>query len=524
MNPLAWLILLLALSTLRTKAEGELRYVNTAGVGRESFIYRCPHVIGVPPVKLTGTEAYAQLWFAPASNATEDRLQPVPGSLTTFRSNNAAGLIVGVSRLLIPGTLGGDRITLQLRVWLNLGLTVTNWETALQTTGTEPQKSNLIPSYTLAGLGPNSVPYLGDGPLGPYLTSFDCVPVIPPTDSDHDGLTDEQEQGAKRYSIVPGAFTWEEARLNAIARGGHLATVVTAQEWTDLRNVLGAGLRGKNLWLGGTDAGTEGNWRWITGERWQYDHWRQNEPGNDSLGNGQGVPENYLMIWGNETDAVDNQQLFWNDATVTGGLLARDGYLLELGYWSDSNDPDTDDDGLSDGEEFAKLTNPNHSDSDGDGLQDGDEVKFYLTNPLRLDTDGDLLSDFDEIRQWRSNPNVVDTDADGLSDGDEVLVYRTNPLSKDSDGDGYADALELAQGTDPTSNLSIPGARTQISKALEIEVDTKVGENYQVQLKEVGGNWTNYGTRFAGNGQTQTFLISLKSSVRPEWRVILVRL
>ncbi|MBL9166638.1 MAG: SUMF1/EgtB/PvdO family nonheme iron enzyme [Verrucomicrobiales bacterium] len=170
-------------------------------------------------------------------------------------------------------------------------------------------------------------------------------------DRDRDGLTDSSERGVDRYEVVSGSFSWIEAQIDAERRGGHLATVINDREWGDLKQILGARLFGKNLWLGGTDEGTEGQWRWITGERWSFTNWRTNEPGNASLGNGQGEAENHLMIWGNETEFPDGYRFYWNDATVSGGTLARDGYILERRSWTDPDDPDTDDDGLSDAEE-----------------------------------------------------------------------------------------------------------------------------------------------------------------------------
>ena len=150
----------------------------------------------------------------------------------------------------------------------------------------------------------------------------------PGLDSDGDGLPDDWERGFGRYEIVKGSFSWEQARLDAIKRGGHLATIINATEWSDMRAVLGAALLGKNLWLGGTDEGTEGAWRWVTKEKWSYAHWRAGEPSNDSLGTGHGAPENYLIIWGNETAAIDGNNLYWNDVPITGGVLARDGYAV----------------------------------------------------------------------------------------------------------------------------------------------------------------------------------------------------
>jgi hypothetical protein len=182
-----------------------------------------------------------------------------------------------------------------------------------------------------------------------------AIPLVNAQDTDRDGLSDAYERGVGRYEVIAGSFTWHQARIDAESRGGHLATIVSSFEWADMKRVLGTAMLGKNLWLGATDELAEGNWRWVTGEPWNFTNWRVNEPGNDSLGNGQGVPEHYLMIWGNETASRDGDQAFWNDATVTGGVLARDGYILERGYWTDMNDPDTDDDGLADSEEVFAL-------------------------------------------------------------------------------------------------------------------------------------------------------------------------
>lgn len=56
----------------------------------------------------------------------------------------------------------------------------------------------------------------------------------------------------KRYSVVPGSFTWEEARRDAESRGGHLVTVTSASEWERVRDAIGTSYASKNLWMGGT--------------------------------------------------------------------------------------------------------------------------------------------------------------------------------------------------------------------------------------------------------------------------------
>ena len=100
---------------------------------------------------------------------------------------------------------------------------------------------------------------------------------------------------------------------------------------------------------------------------------------------------------------------------------------LELGLpeSTDPLDPDTDDDGLLDGEEVnTHSTDPIEADSDGDGLTDGAEVNTHSTDPSDADSDDDGLTDGDEVNKHKSDPDVIDTDGGGLSDGDEIDLGR----------------------------------------------------------------------------------------------------
>ncbi len=111
---------------------------------------------------------------------------------------------------------------------------------------------------------------------------------------------------------------------------------------------------------------------------------------------------------------------------------------------------DTDIDGLNDGEEIVRKTDPLLADTDGDVLLDGDEVNKYKTNPLKSDSDDDNLSDGDEVTKYNTNPALADTDNDLLKDGDEVNTYKTNPVIADTDTDGLRDGDEVKQyKTDP---------------------------------------------------------------------------
>jgi hypothetical protein len=93
-------------------------------------------------------------------------------------------------------------------------------------------------------------------------------------------------------------------------------------------------------------------------------------------------------------------------------------------------------------------------DSDGDGLTDSEET-IWGTDPTKPDTDLDGLKDGEEVYMYFTIPTDSDTDRDGLTDGMEVITYGTDPLKQSTDGDMYSDRQEL-YGTDK-SGTSMPG-------------------------------------------------------------------
>jgi hypothetical protein len=111
---------------------------------------------------------------------------------------------------------------------------------------------------------------------------------------------------------------------------------------------------------------------------------------------------------------------------------------------SDLLNPDSDNDGLLDGEEvIAYRSNPLETDSDGDGIDDYKEAKNYLTLPSLINSDDDGLTDPEEINTYPTLPYASDSDYDQLSDGEEVLIYNTDPREEDTDEDGLKDGEEI---------------------------------------------------------------------------------
>lgn len=111
---------------------------------------------------------------------------------------------------------------------------------------------------------------------------------------------------------------------------------------------------------------------------------------------------------------------------------------LEKDLGTDTQKEDTDDDGLTDYEEFYLTgTDPTVYDSITKGVSDSD-----------ADTDGDGLNNRKEL-ELETNPLIKDSDKDGLTDGKEINTYGTEPLKDDTDGDGIKDGDEIALGLDP---------------------------------------------------------------------------
>ena len=128
--------------------------------------------------------------------------------------------------------------------------------------------------------------------------------------------------GASEYSIVKGSFTWNEARKDAEARGGDLAVISSPAISKKIENLFTA--RARYYWIGATDEGTEGTWRWVNKDIWDFDNWLIGEPNN--LGGYQG--EHYGIVFSGASQlantALNNK---WLDGVIN---CRTDGYILEI--------------------------------------------------------------------------------------------------------------------------------------------------------------------------------------------------
>ena len=103
-----------------------------------------------------------------------------------------------------------------------------------------------------------------------------------------------------RYELAPEELSWNEHNERALALGGHLVSITSAEENELVARIAG----GRVVWIGGMRKGS-GNgpgadhWCWCDGQPWIYANWAPGEPNN------YGGNENRIQLYG--------QNKLWND-------------------------------------------------------------------------------------------------------------------------------------------------------------------------------------------------------------------
>lgn len=201
---------------------------------------------------------------------------------------------------------------------------------------------------------------------------------------------------------------------------------------------------------------------------------------------------------------------------VTNGMTV----VYHLGCGSSALNPDSDGDGLSDGNEIAFSCNPWKSDTDGDGMMDGWEIEHGM-DALSAEGDDGALGDIDEdglenIEEYLNNTSAEDddTDNDGLTDLEELGGSTNDSLPW----------LTLAQYTELNSMFQqMDDAVVNVILPQETVIDGEAVTNITVDINGlvhfnrkgfVFSNSMNYAQRFGG---TSAFSANALS-IAPYWR------
>ena len=212
------------------------------------------------------------------------------------------------------------------------------------------------------------------------VLSFDTVP-------EEIGVeTKEGYWNNHTYIFVPMKTTWFAARYISERLGGHLVTVTDAEEEAFVRKLTGNSL----LWIGATDEGSEGDWQWITGEKFEYSNWtvETGEPSNDA--GGASGAENYAQLWTINKGKTNG----WNDGDGTERLY----FVCEL-----------------DRAPMKNMPRPSMGDVTGDGRINNADLVIIVRYVTQQD-----LGDMKAVVEQKADMNF-----DGAVDnGDIVILAR----------------------------------------------------------------------------------------------------
>ncbi|MGE0629864.1 MAG: C-type lectin domain-containing protein [Hyphomicrobiaceae bacterium] len=117
-------------------------------------------------------------------------------------------------------------------------------------------------------------------------------------------ISEDSEQD--RYFVGSQRLTWTAARAYCQARGADLVTIESPEE----NEIAGKLVRQKSTnpagcWIGATNTGIDGQWRWINGtEVHPFSNWKRGEPNSWCGG------EHYAHMYPDGT---------WNDQKIDGG-------------------------------------------------------------------------------------------------------------------------------------------------------------------------------------------------------------
>jgi hypothetical protein len=148
----------------------------------------------------------------------------------------------------------------------------------------------------------------------------------------------ETETVSSRYAVINETLDWNAAKAACEAQGGHLVTITSGTEQYQILSLLASiddSEKRNSYFLGGLDSGKNGDYKWVTGENFDFTNWKLNEP-KPVMG------EQYLSILAKTYDGNSGttEPGRWNDTMVNGtaydgagdsGFFAPEqmGYIIE---------------------------------------------------------------------------------------------------------------------------------------------------------------------------------------------------
>ena len=113
------------------------------------------------------------------------------------------------------------------------------------------------------------------------------------------------------YKEIKLNASWDDAVELCKTIGGHLITITSKSESDWLWDNFNTTRSRINYYIGATDEGDEGNWRWITGETWDYTSW--DGPPDNHGGNQHWAVLTYWLRGKNWDDGGEGSDIIFGD-------------------------------------------------------------------------------------------------------------------------------------------------------------------------------------------------------------------
>ncbi len=115
--------------------------------------------------------------------------------------------------------------------------------------------------------------------------------------------------GGNTYFLTATAENWDQAEAEAVAAGGHLASIHNSADDELLANTF---LTGAPLWIGLADPDQNSIFTWTDGSALDFTDWHSGEP-NDANGS-----EHYTALGWHYSQGSSSDMGDWNDTPLAG--------------------------------------------------------------------------------------------------------------------------------------------------------------------------------------------------------------
>lgn len=112
------------------------------------------------------------------------------------------------------------------------------------------------------------------------------------------------------YQLFDKGMTWAQAKRYCENLGGHLVTITSKSEMTQVKTLIKKGKK-NSYWLG-AKRNSSNKWSWVTGEKFKYSNWAQGQPDNYT------GTEDALMLYRKANPVSKVPSGKWNDVNLDG--------------------------------------------------------------------------------------------------------------------------------------------------------------------------------------------------------------